>query len=446
MATVDPEFVAYMRTQNFTLEDATDVAEKVAAAGLLSASDFLGFYSTKGTDMYRFWADQHDWQGKGGILARLRHMFDNLEASAESAKQQDALLMDPEIDNPIDKKTHDSLTRTWLSLYGYRLHPTQEGTHQVLGSMWRSLLSRQITSGPIKALRTLHSTHGIEPVKKRLKIGQLDVLTNEDRKPSTQSHVLNQNPFLWLLALENFLRSLCKAGSYLVEDPEDERSAEAITARPKVLNVDRAPIEEHLAQCRAFILEWINKSKGNSDHLIFAQISRIDLAIRSKWTDEYRENMPPGVTFTRCMMKHKASAEQLWSTDLSRDMQPFPKHEKGEGKGAKPDRFAKQTAAAARQTKGAGKQKKGAAKGTAKGVSKTENSVKLGQPAFVANKKVMTAQGDGTKSYCSFFNKNGCTKAECAFLHKCNVLTSPTTVCGKDHPASKHVGATVASK
>ena len=122
--------------------------------------------------------------------------------------------------------------------------------------------------------------------------------------------------------------------------------------------------------------------------MVFAQISRIDLAIRSKWTDEYRENMPPGVTFTRCMMKHKASAEQLWSTDLSRDMQPFPKHEKGEGKGAKPDRFAKQTAAAARQTKGAGKQKKGAAKGTAKGVSKTEDSVKLGQPAFVANKKL----------------------------------------------------------
>ena len=96
MASADPEFVAYMRTQNFTLEDATDVAEKLSVAGLHSASDFLGFYNTKGTDMYRFWADQTDWQGKGGILARLRHMFDNLEASAASAKQQDALLMDPE--------------------------------------------------------------------------------------------------------------------------------------------------------------------------------------------------------------------------------------------------------------------------------------------------------------------------------------------------------------
>ena len=115
--------------------------------------------------------------------------------------------MDPEVDDPIDMKT-----RSWLSLYGYRLHPTHEGTHQVLGSMWRPLLSRQMKSGPIKALRILRSTHGIEPVKKRIKIGQHDLLTNEDKKPSNQSHGLNSNPFLWLLALENFLRSLCKAG------------------------------------------------------------------------------------------------------------------------------------------------------------------------------------------------------------------------------------------
>ena len=183
--------------------------------------------------------------------------------------------------------------------------------------------------------------------------------------------------------------------------------------------------------------------------MVFAQISRIDLAIRSKWTDEYRENMPPGVTFTRCMKKHAASAEQLWSTDLSRDMQPFPKQEKGKGKGAKLDRFAKQTAAKSRRTKGAGT--KGAAKGTAKGASKKpelhnrNQQPKLGQPAFVSNKKVKTAQGNGAKSYCSFFNQKGCTRAACTFSHKCNVLTSPTTVCGKDHPASKHIGATVES-
>ena len=142
MAT-NPDFVAYLRTQNFDSAQSVDVAEKLAIAELFSASEFLGFYSTKGTDLHRWWNDQAGWPSQGNILARLRHMFDNLAASAAIAKQQDALLMDPEVDNPIDKKTHDALTRSWLPLYGYRLHPTQEGTHQVLGSMWRFLLSRQ---------------------------------------------------------------------------------------------------------------------------------------------------------------------------------------------------------------------------------------------------------------------------------------------------------------
>ena len=122
---------------------------------------------------------------------------------------------------------------------------------------------------------------------------------------------------------------------------------------PKVLNIQRAPIEEHLAQCRSFIIEWTNKGKGNSEHIIFAQISRIDLSIRSRWTDFYRENVTEGVTFTRCMKKVESAAEQMWSTELSRDMQPTwnPKRPKGNGK---LDNFAKQAATAARQQKGAG--------------------------------------------------------------------------------------------
>ena len=138
----------------------------------------------------------------------------------------------------------------------------------------------------------------------------------------------------------------------------------------------------------------------------------------------------------------------------------------------------------ARQTKGAGKKKKGTGKDAAKGSGKTGKSVKLGQAAFVANRKsrlhkamvqqtthrisklstdssnrkhlrVSKLSTDSSSRsclrtaavYCSYSNQKGCTKGtECAFLHKCNVLTSPTSVCGKDHPASKHVGATVASQ
>ena len=119
------------------------------------------------------------------------------------------------------------------------------------------------------------------------------------------------------------------------------------------------------------------------------------------------------------------------------------------GKGAnKLDKFAKQ--AAARQQKGAGKKSadaKGDRKGGGKGTGKTGKSiVKLGQTVTVANKKVKTARSVGNQVFCSYFNQKGCTKGtDCIYQHACNVLTSPNSVCGKKHPASKHVGATEAS-
>ena len=82
--------------------------------------------------------------------------------------------------------------------------------------------------------------------------------------------------------------------------------------------------------------------------------------------------MPPGVTSTRCMEKYEASAEQMWSTDLSSDMHPVSKqgYGKSKNKGTKLDKFAKQAAARAR---GARKKKKGTAKGAAKGSERQES-------------------------------------------------------------------------
>ena len=202
------------------------------------------------------------------------------------------------------------------------------------------------------------------------------MLTNENKKTNNQAHGLSSNPFLCLLALEIFLRSLCNAGSYLVHDPEDDRSSEDISASPKVQNIERGPIEEHFAQCRAFIVEWTNKGKGTPGHIVFAQVSRIDLTIRQKWTGLYRVNMPEGITFTRCMKRIESTADTLWSTDLSRDMHPvFNPHP---GKANHLGGFDKA------QQKGAGKKaakggkRKGKGKGTGgKATAKTSN-IKLG--------------------------------------------------------------------
>ena len=103
MAT-NPDFVVYLRAQNLDSAQSVDVAEKPAIGGLFSAADSFGFYSSKGTDLHRWWNDQPGWQSQGNLLARLRHMFDNLQASTAAAKQQDALFMDPEVDNPSTRK------------------------------------------------------------------------------------------------------------------------------------------------------------------------------------------------------------------------------------------------------------------------------------------------------------------------------------------------------
>ena len=90
--------------------------------------------------------------------------------------------MDPVLDNTNDTKTNKTLTGTWLQAYGYRLHPTQEATNQILGSMWRSLQNRQIQADPAVAFKALESTHGIEPYKKQWKMGDLRLMTAEDQK------------------------------------------------------------------------------------------------------------------------------------------------------------------------------------------------------------------------------------------------------------------------
>ena len=137
------------------------------------------------------------------------------------------------------------------------------------------------------------------------------MLRNEDMKSNDRGFAINGNSFLWLIALEHVLHTLCKAGAYMVDDPEDNRTADIRAASPQVLNIDRSYIEEHLASCRKFIVEWTTKNIGPSYQTVPTQVSRIDLAVRSKWTDMYRTNLPAGITFTNCMRKTEATAESL---------------------------------------------------------------------------------------------------------------------------------------
>ena len=72
------------------------------------------------------------------------------------------------------------------------------------------------------------------------------------------------------------------------------------------------------------ILEWTTKNNGPSYQMVLAQVSRIDQAIRSKWKYMYRTDLPAGITFTSCISNTEATAENLWTADLTRDMSPGP--------------------------------------------------------------------------------------------------------------------------
>ena len=129
-----------------------------------------------------------------------------LQDNEADTRERENHILDNRVDNPIDKKTHDTLTTVWLARYGFRLHPIREGTHQVMGDMWRALNNRHTITEPVKSLRTLHSTQGIEPEKKIMKLGGFDLL-HPELKRNDKGYNIGTNPLLWWMALEVFLRT-----------------------------------------------------------------------------------------------------------------------------------------------------------------------------------------------------------------------------------------------
>ena len=111
-------------------------------------------------------------------------MLLKLQSSGKEALGESDRLLDSRLDNAIEQKTNETLTITWLAKHSCRLYPSQEGTYKILGSMWRSLMNRRITTENVKALRTLHSTEGIELKTQILKLGELQMLRNEDMSPA----------------------------------------------------------------------------------------------------------------------------------------------------------------------------------------------------------------------------------------------------------------------
>ena len=70
--------------------------------GIITVPEYVGFFGAKEQYLIDFWAAQHQWTGKGAILAYLRLALGKLQAVASRALTEKSTLLDTDLDNPID--------------------------------------------------------------------------------------------------------------------------------------------------------------------------------------------------------------------------------------------------------------------------------------------------------------------------------------------------------
>ena len=415
-----------------------DQANKIAEAlekerGVKSWKSFYVYF--KKFNLKEFFDEQIAWKKEAEIFVALDQAWDAYadKVKAEEVAKQE--LKDADETKPIDPDTNKSLTKTWKERYAFNLHPTQEFTAQLLNGMYRKLQRRQGQAKPVRGLYTLEDRANMGEAKQRKRLFNNDFDLIDKSKPLDEdnpNYIANKSPFLFLIALEAMLRTFVKAGSYLVEDPDKPDGHQD----KMVLNVDREPIEEHLANVRSFILTWYLKTKRPTDDKIIRQVARLDMNIRRKWWRSYRDDSEGKKTFTACILEHKAYADQQWDGDYEIQMYPpweKTKPEKGESKGS---------------WKGKGASKGAAAKGAAaRGVASPQGSRNNINTISVwcGDKRVKAARSRGSERFCAEWNAKGtCSRTNCTEVHKCNILTSPTKVCGHTaHAGCAHTGRTV---
>ena len=313
--------------------------------------------------------------------------------------------------------------------------------------MYRSLQSRQIEASACTGIRTLEATHGIEPNQRVRQLAGLKVLFGEEEKTKKTGYPVKGNPFLYLTALEETLRTLTKAGTFWVDDPQDTRSLNEKALNPQRLMIERECIEEHIAKCRRFVLEWVTKTPPPRTDNVLRQLIRIDVTIRQKWVDLYRTNEPPGITFTACVQQIAPVADGLWTADLTQLI--HLDGGKATGKGSKTENklahVEKQLKAEREKRKSPKGKDRGGSKGAEKSTKGKGKGVHPGGKLKLKDGRMaQLAKARGDKKFCPFYGReNSCRKeaGKCEGKHICAVMTAAGRICEQNHPSSDHTGA-----
>ena len=260
----------------------------------------------------REWFKSHEkWKKKASLFITLKWALSQCSAMSQAkAKKREQLSIDIKV--PMDPVLNKTLTDTWQRLYKFPLDPSQELSSQMLNEMYRGLFNRNGEAKPVEGLYTKDRVLSLdgaarEANKRRRLSSDFDLVDkrvpDSDRNPQFSPY---KTPWLFLLALENQLRTFCKAGTYMVHDPDTQTA---------VVNVERAPIEEHLVMARKFVFEWTINEHPPPESSVIRQLARIDIHIRRRWWKNYNEN--PSWTFTRAIKGTEGLADNMWSFDYS---------------------------------------------------------------------------------------------------------------------------------
>ena len=220
--------------------------------------------------------------------------------------------------------------------------------------------------------------------------------------------------------------------------------------------VDRQVIETHLAECRGFVMEWTTKKTRPDDLTVIRQLHRIDMLIRARWWTLLVENEPEGKTFTQCIKETRAYAEQLWAQDFGKillDWTPRTpsKRVRDRDYDSSPDKGSRRSPKRRRERtrRPRSRSRRGdAAKEKEKEKGRRDSGRDGGREGGLETRisgpkgsRILIAVSNKKGTFCVPYNAHSnCTRTECKFLHRCNVMISETEVCMGEHPAQDHKG------
>ena len=431
----------------------------------IQISDVEGFHYYFTTFDLKVWIEdvsqrKERWKENGPLvvcLQKTKAATAEIHETAQKVHKVDKDTVGDDFEStPLDTDINDSLQDNWMAKYGLKLHESSELPSQFLHSMYKKLKNRRGEAEHVKGVytKTQKAPPGLSSGRKsnRQKIApNIDLLVgtrdSEVALGDEPNYHIDRSPHIFFVALENMLRIFCLAGCFKVPDPQTSDNK-------LVFMVDRKPVEAHIYDIRGFIMDWTTRSNRPSDALILESLRRVDMNIRKRWWDLFKENEPKGRTFTSCVLQTKFFAEQQWCQNFARDLLPSPstppprasgwdnnhdspfKDWKAKGKGKAKTLWDK-------GGKGKGGKDKGGKGGKGKDAGQTGGFKET--TTWIGNKKVKAARNKGGVLFCHFYNQQTCREGEqnCKHLHRCNVLIQGNKICGGTHPASEHRGSTV---